>query len=292
MKKLFVTSDVHSFFTTMMESLEKRGFEKDNPDHQLLICGDLFDRGDEPIELYRFLKNLDDRFIYVKGNHEHLLFDCVKQMKTGFNVERHHESNKTFDTVCRFLYDKWGIEYTDLRKNAVRSYIENNDTTLIDEVFAPIDELLQWIETKSINYYEYGNYVFVHGWIPKKPTDNYYYWYGLGRDGGVYYPDWRKASDGIWEQATWLNGMAEWHNGVKEPGKTIVCGHWHCSYYWSQIKRKRKEFPQKNRRDWQKSFEPAIDDGIIAIDACTAYTGIVNVVAFEKDDNELKLIKT
>lgn len=64
-------------------------------------------------------------------------------------------------------------------------------------------------------------------------------------------------------------------------GKTIVCGHWHCSWGWSHIKQDRKEFPQKNQVDWKKSFEPFIDDGIIAIDACTAYSGLCNVIVIE-----------
>ena len=39
----------------------------------------------------------------------------------------------------------------------------------------------------------------------------------------------------------------------------------------------------KNKKDWKKSFEPFVDDGIIAIDACTAYTGLCNVIVIEED---------
>jgi hypothetical protein len=62
-----------------------------------------------------------------------------------------------------------------------------------------------------------------------------------------------------------------------------VFGHFHTSYYWSHIKQERKEFPQKNRKEWWKSFEPVILDSIIGIDGCTAYSGIVNCVVFDEN---------
>ena len=83
--------------------------------------------------------------------------------------------------------------------------------------------------------------------------------------------------------ARWLNGMDMWRNPANRvDGKTIVCGHWHCSWGWSHIRQERKEWPQKNRKDWLLSFEPFIDNGIAAIDACTAYTGNVNCIVVEE----------
>ena len=81
-KKFFVTSDVHSFLDELIAALTEKGFEMDNKDHILCICGDLFDRGTQPRKLFEFVKELQaqDRLIYVTGNHESLLFDCVSEI--------------------------------------------------------------------------------------------------------------------------------------------------------------------------------------------------------------------
>lgn len=73
---------------------------------------------------------------------------------------------------------------------------------------------------------------------------------------------------------------------VLERSKTIVCGHWNCSWGWSHILQKRKEFPNNSRKEWEKSFEPYIEQGIIAFDACTDYSGIINVISLGGSVNE------
>ena len=68
------------------------------------------------------------------------------------------------------------------------------------------------------------------------------------------------------------------------PGKTIVCGHFHSSWGWSHIDQKRKEWPPKNYKNWQKSFEPYIKEGIMAIDSCCAYSGFLNCLTLEVEE--------
>jgi hypothetical protein len=82
--------------------------------------------------------------------------------------------------------------------------------------------------------------------------------------------------------ARWVNGIEAAHQGVILPKKTIVCGHFHCSYGWSRIRQERKEFPSKSRDDWAKSFEIYEDRGIVALDACTAFSGFVNCYVIER----------
>lgn len=253
MDKYFVVSDVHGFLDELMAALTEKGFDKDNPEHKLVVCGDLFDRGSKAVELLEFVKSLGDRFIYVRGNHEDLLLDCYNDLITHVYLGRHHISNGTIDTICQF---------TGLNNFEVLSYSEKRDA-LLDTKILP---LIYWINEKSVNYFEIGDYICVHGWIPR-----------LHHAG-----DFKKANMIDWDRARWINGMEAWRKpDNRVDGKTIVCGHYHCSYGWSHIRQKRKEFPDKNRKDWQKSFEPFVDDGIIAIDACTAYTGIVNCIVLE-----------
>ena len=269
MKKYFVVSDIHSFFKEMIFALTEKGYDKSNSDHILVICGDLFDRGNESKELFDFVKSLpEDRFIYIRGNHEDLLFDCYYQMIDNEIVSSHHYSNGTVKTIAHLsglktedcgwlMYDTW----SPLRGNVM-------DT---------LPEVLEFINKRSVNYAEIGNYILVHGWIPFMKEEL--------RTGVIKYnmiKDWRHST--LWYNARWENGMDAWHKGIKIEGKTIICGHFHASWGWSHLKQERPEWPQKNKKDFKKSFEPFIEDGIIAIDACTAYSNFVNVIVLEVDD--------
>ena len=73
--KLFCVSDIHSYYTACIEALKEAGFDKDNPEHWLISCGDAFDRGSESEEVLHFLMSLE-RKILIMGNHDLLLEDC------------------------------------------------------------------------------------------------------------------------------------------------------------------------------------------------------------------------
>lgn len=66
--------------------------------------------------------------------------------------------------------------------------------------------------------------------------------------------------------------MKAWNIGYKLEGKTIYCGHWHSSWGHCKIDKICSEYGK------DADFSPFIKDGIVAIDACTAHSGIVNVV--------------
>ena len=67
-----------------------------------------------------------------------------------------------------------------------------------------------------------------------------------------------------------------WKMGVKEKDKTIVCGHIHSSYGHFNLHGEGEEFGE----DMNSGI--FYDEGIISLDACTAYTGRVNVLTIEK----------
>lgn len=251
--KLFVLSDVHSFYEPMMAALEKNGFDINNPDHHIVVCGDLFDRGPDANKVFAFAKRLSDegRFNYVCGNHEDLLFDCVREIYRHRGVSSHHVSNGTLDTL---------VQITGLNKYELYNC---NQTEFAQKV----EPLLNFIADNTVDYVEAGDYIFVHGWIPCDPYC------------GTVEENWRDSEE--WGRARWINGMSAWHKGARLTGKTIVCGHFHSSWGHSHIHQDRKEYPAKNRKDWRESFIPFVDEGIIAIDACTAYTEFCNCLVLE-----------
>ena len=55
--KYFVVSDVHGFFKPMKAALNEAGFENGNPEHKLVVCGDLLDRGPQAKEMVAYMRD-------------------------------------------------------------------------------------------------------------------------------------------------------------------------------------------------------------------------------------------
>jgi UDP-2,3-diacylglucosamine pyrophosphatase LpxH len=256
--KFFVTSDVHSFFNELMVALNEKGFDKNNKDHILCICGDLFDRGNQTVELFEFVKELQkqDRLIYIRGNHEDLIFDCMNEIKQGRLPSSHHFHNQTVKTICQFCGENEWIVH---------------DLSWRDKICETMQPILDFINKNCVDCAEIGDFVLVHGWIPCHQ----------GLD------DFRNANREDWKRARWDNGMEMWRNPKNRvEGETVICGHYHCSYGWSHIDQKYKEFPCKSHKHFQYSFQPWIKEGIIAIDSCCAYSGKLNCIVLEEEEDE------
>ena len=267
--KYFCSSDIHSFFKAWMDALVENGFEVENINHHIVICGDLFDRGPDARECLSFAKEMakQGRLHYVRGNHEDLLCDCYHDLMFGrSSISHHHISNGTIDTVRQFMnhlhmYDILnGIyERADLRKNVS-------------------EDVLDFIQEHCVDYFEVADHIFVHGWLPCVHNNDPIY-YELDEYNNIY-PNWRDdidtpERDEYWEQSRWINGMLAWAQGMRLPGKTIVCGHFHSSWGHAHIHGVSPEWgPTAN-------FNMFKDNGIIALDGCTAYTGKVNVYTLE-----------
>ena len=248
MIKYFAVSDIHSAYTPLVDALDKAGFDFYDCDHKLIICGDLFDRMSETKQVYNFIKDMADkgRLIYIRGNHEDLLEQCVKEIRMGDIPRYHHFSNGTVKTICQFCGESEWIVY---------------DPDWRDKICETMKPILKFINENCVDYFEIGEYIFTHGYIP------------------CFYhvENFRKAEKLDWERARWLNGMEMWTNPrCRIKGKTIVVGHWHSSWGHARIHHMCSEWCD------DAIFEPFIDDGIIAIDACTAHTGKINCIVVEE----------
>lgn len=259
--KYFVVSDVHSFYEPLMKALNEQGFDKNNEQHIVVVCGDLFDRGFDTIKCYEFAKSLAEqkRLIYIRGNHEDLFIDCINEILTKSSFSLHHEDNGTIRTLQNF---------TAMHQREFFIYKS--------EFCRAIQPLLDFIVQTPIDYAEIGDYVFTHGWIPCSVNR-------VSRLKNQYQPieDWR---NGNWSNARWVNGMEAWQNGIRVPNKTIVCGHFHTSWARKHILHNGMEWPNKwstNPEHRVADFTTFKDDGIIALDACTAFTGFVNCLTIE-----------
>ena len=246
MPKFFVTSDIHSYYDELMVALDNAGFDEDNEDHYLVVCGDCFDRGPDSAKVWKYLKDLP-RKILVKGNHEQLLVDCCRR---GY-PEAHDIHNGTAKTIWHLGY---GLEFEDMCQytlTKIRPFING-----------------------MVNYFETKNYIFVHGWIPVINMDGLPAHYTRNRK-FEFNPNWREASQKEWDEAMWGNPFDMVERGLM-PNKTVVFGHWHCSTGWARAEG-RSEF------EVDAKFDPYYGDGFISIDACTAHSRKCNVIVIEDE---------
>ena len=276
MRKIFVCSDIHGYYTILINALREKGFERENPDHVLMLLGDAFDRGSEAVLLLSFLLELKKagRLIFIKGNHTLLMLDCLKKIKEYKKPQGlHHYSNGTIGTICQLTNDI-NITYKLLRWDE----LTNSEIAKINAAMKPWKNLIK----DALNYYETEKYVFVHGWIPVKTIREETYFHN---EEIAYIPDWRDLPEDspLWDKATWVGYPLAQENNCYEPGKIIVCGHWHSSDY-NSIKDGTEPFPPRSSTDsdWKHVFRPAVDEHFIAIDACTAYSGLINILVFEE----------
>ena len=195
MPKFFVTSDIHSFYTPFKKTLDEKGFDPNNENHWLIVCGDCFDRGDESKELLKYLMSLD-RKILIKGNHDILLEDCCMR-EFPYSYDKHNGTTKTIEELGGYIKGVPFDECCQMTWNRLARY----------------RELL-------VNYFETQNYIFVHSWIPI-----------ISQNGGFYKYDknWRNATNNQWELAMWSNPFEMAEQGLL-PDKKLIFGHFHTSF--------------------------------------------------------------
>lgn len=119
-----------------------------------------------------------------------------------------------------------------------------------------VQQLIEPFFSQMVDYFETKNYVFVHGYVPTLVSSA-----------------WRT---GIWRNARWRNGFQEAVLYGNPTGKTIVFGHWHCSYG--------NNLMTGAPIDSIDSFNICyFKENTIGIDACTAFTKKVNVLVVDDE---------
>ena len=253
--RYYVTSDIHGYYTPLKAALTKAGFFEDTGPHKLVILGDLMDRGAEAVVLQQFVLELMEKklVILIRGNHEDL-YELLVGPDRGTAYQQ-HIANGTYDTVLQLT----GFDRAAALREPAAFAKAGKQTPFYQKIMPAMRD-----------YYETERYVFVHGWIPC-----------IARRGS-YYPigNWRAAGANLWEQARWYNGIDAAQTSEEE--KIVVCGHWHASYGHAKYERAGSEFGP------DADFSPYYARRIIALDACTAYSGLVNCVVLEDKEYEKK----
>lgn len=303
-KTYFITSDIHSYYNELITALDEAGFDINNSEHILIVNGDLFDRGEDTLKVLEFIKSIPkERRILIRGNHEYLLRDLLNRKDLP---KWHDVSNRTLKTVFHllgiptqiddFLTNDTSYLYYQL-KNAAQYDDYREVAMMLCEDFDSIKKgwikiqkqakktgILDWIfGDEWIDYYELDNYIITHAFIPlNKPFHMSMYRPVMNELS--YHKDWRtdkswQLSSNAFENATWgcpyqLYDYGFFNEEIKN-NKTLIVGHWHCydfRQHYCNVFYKSKE---------ETNFDIFYSKHLIAIDACTAYSEVCNVLVIK-----------
>jgi serine/threonine protein phosphatase 1 len=179
---VYAISDIHGEFE-LFEALLK---EFDPKKHQLVLIGDLNDRGPKSKESFLLGKQLVETYgaIYLRGNHEEYFLQFLHNPEDWYPSYLKNGGKETLESL--------------LHKGATEEYSPTEMALMIRSRYRDLVDFL----TDRPLYFEWKNYLFVHAGVDLTKAD------------------WRDTSphDFIWIREAF-------HQGKNKTGKTIVFGH-------------------------------------------------------------------
>lgn len=189
---LFVISDIHGDLT-LFESLLN---DFDQELHQLVVIGDLIDRGPKSKEcLFLGIKLVEEKgAIYIRGNHEQLFLEFLKDPENRYSNYLLNGGGETIESM--------------LHKGAVNEYSPTEISLMIKTRYK---KQIAIIETLPY-YFEWNNYICVHAGLNLLLTS------------------WEKTSlrDFLWIRK-------KFHELPNKTKKTIIFGHTPTMYLHSEM---------------------------------------------------------
>lgn len=258
-KKIFVISDLHGHYKETINALQQAGYDENNDNHLLICCGDCFDRGEESLAIYQWLKTLVDnkKAIWIIGNHEPMFVSFLKGNTSPFNFIH----NGTSATIDDFNHRTKSFEMFLLENDGKYMYMEDAYCDFVKRTSKSINkefpELIDFINSLPY-YYETKNYIFTHGALDLKVPD----WH---------FPHCYLYDKVDWEALTWNDGTFLIQPNTT--GKTIVVGHFDSGHL-----RKMYNLGSENDHSILET-----EDKKVFIDACTILTKQVNVYVIEDE---------
>lgn len=183
MKKwVYAIGDVHGKY----DLFKKLVNEFDPLNHQLVLMGDLNDRGPNTKECFLLGMQLvkENNAIYLRGNHEEYFLQFLQSPEDWYEPYLRNGGKETFDSLLH-----------------LGSTEEYSPTEIALMIRSRYGELIDFLCERPL-YYEWHNYLFVHAGVDLTKKD----WHDTN------------PHDFIWIREPF-------HEGKNNTGKTIVFGH-------------------------------------------------------------------
>lgn len=269
-KKTFIISDIHGHYNITIKALESAGYNKDNGD-RIIILGDVFDRGDESLAIYEWIRS-NNNIICLKGNHEYILEDYLDGTTISPFNYLHNGTNETLADFWHRTapFESWCLleGQCEMNHESFAKWIN----IVKKDINTEYPDLLHWLQTLP-NYYELDfpngkKYIMTHGIIDTVA------------------PDWKQPRKG-WEDQTWAKPyeVAKFHNNLNA---TVIVGHINAG-----LIRAEWSLPG-GQRDNSILYLNNRGQNLYVIDTCTILTQQVNVLVIDENGeviNETEKVK-
>ncbi|MFC3633967.1 metallophosphoesterase [Enterococcus rivorum] len=181
-KYVYAISDIHGEYELFEELIQYY----DPSIHQLVLIGDLNDRGSKTKDCFLLGKKLveEQGAIYLRGNHEEYFLQFLNRPEDWFTSYVYNGGKETMESL--------------LHKGATEEYSPTEIALMIRTKYK---DLITFLTERPL-YFEWENYIFVHAGVDLTKKD------------------WHKTSphDFIWIREPF-------HQGKNQTGKKIVFGH-------------------------------------------------------------------
>lgn len=180
-KYIYTISDIHGMYDLFKKLLA----DYDRENHQLVLIGDLNDRGLRSKECLLLGQRLvKEGAVYLRGNHEEYFLQFLSSPEDWYTAYVRNGGKETIESL--------------LHKGATEEYSPTEIAMMIRSRYSDLIEFLVELPL----YYEWQDYLFVHAGVDLTKKD------------------WRKTSD---HDFLWIR--EPFHTGENQTGKTIVFGH-------------------------------------------------------------------
>ena len=245
MKKIyFAVSDIHGCYSDMIKALDKVGFMKGNSNHILIVVGDAFDRGHEQLELFNFFMELEQSNQLIYILGNHDMMLIGMQSDPSLAV-----FNYMHNGLDETIHQIFGVKKMVGMYKYIEQVVQTNQ----------YKQMRAWLSSKEF-YFETEDYIFAHAGLPDDD-------------------DWRKTMN---HHDTWIKTWMMLDSSLNEltGGKFLVCGHWHAYDL-----RARDSFLEPDIRNLYNHETYFAKNGtLIALDGCTNYSHLVNVLVIEQEE--------
>ncbi|MEG0255980.1 MAG: metallophosphoesterase family protein [Vagococcus sp.] len=191
-KYLFVIGDIHGEIELFLSLLQ----DFDKSEHQLVLIGDLLDRGRKSKECLllgmKLVKEMEA--IYLRGNHEQLFLDFLRDPENRYSNYLLNGGGETIECL--------------LHQGALDEYSPTEMSLMIQTRYK---ELILFLETLPY-YFEWEQYICVHAGV------------------NLSLPSWKNTSK---RDFLWIRN--EFHTMSNKTGKVIIFGHTPTMYLYKEM---------------------------------------------------------
>lgn len=155
----YVISDIHGCYNEFINMLNKVDFSDND---QLILAGDYIDRGTQNFEMLKWIENVPDNVLLIKGNHDVEFSQCIDILFAAikkYNIDTESLQGQDLYNICTLIRETFNNDMFDYY-GTLRQLFQKDNVTLDDlKKWKQIIDDMPYYYRTSINS---KKYIIVH----------------------------------------------------------------------------------------------------------------------------------